>query len=114
LNDPDAFRPLGRAAEAMVAEKYSLEAVLPQMLKMYEDARHVSAGLEPKRNESAGPLPVKVEREKQAKPTTEIIDTKPDTPASKSPFATRAKKGIQSTDVIIGKSPPRGWSPFRG
>lgn len=38
LKDPAAFRPLGRAAEQMVVEQYSLEAVLPRMLKMYEQA----------------------------------------------------------------------------
>src|SRR4029077_20020680 len=31
LKDPDAHRPLGRAAEQMIAEQYSLDAVLPQM-----------------------------------------------------------------------------------
>ena len=36
LRDPAAFRPLGRAAEAMIAQRYSLEAVMPQMLAMYE------------------------------------------------------------------------------
>ena len=36
LRDPSAFRPLGRAAEAMIAERYSLEAVLPKMMAMYE------------------------------------------------------------------------------
>jgi glycosyltransferase involved in cell wall biosynthesis len=41
LKDPGAFRPLGRAAEQMIVEKYSLEAVLPQMLQLYEDARNV-------------------------------------------------------------------------
>jgi glycosyltransferase involved in cell wall biosynthesis len=39
LKDPDAFRPLGRAAEQMVLEQYSLEAVLPRMLALYEEAR---------------------------------------------------------------------------
>ena len=38
LKDPAAYRPLGRAAEAMIAERYSLEAVLPKMLAMYERA----------------------------------------------------------------------------
>lgn len=38
LKDPGEFRALGRAAEEMVVEQYSLEAVLPKMLKMYEDA----------------------------------------------------------------------------
>lgn len=36
LKEPDAFRPLGRSAEQMIAERYSLEAVLPQMLGLYE------------------------------------------------------------------------------
>jgi glycosyltransferase involved in cell wall biosynthesis len=38
LRDPAAFRPLGAAAERTIEEKYSLEAVLPAMLKMYEEA----------------------------------------------------------------------------
>jgi len=38
LRDPAALRPLGRAAEQMVQERYSLEAVLPKMLKLYEEA----------------------------------------------------------------------------
>jgi hypothetical protein len=38
LQDPAAFRPLGRAAEKMIKEKYSLEAVLPRMLELYEEA----------------------------------------------------------------------------
>jgi len=37
LRDPAAFRPLGRAAERMIAEQYSVEAVLPGMLRMYEE-----------------------------------------------------------------------------
>jgi glycosyltransferase involved in cell wall biosynthesis len=38
LKDPAASRHLGRNAERMVQEKYSMEVVLPQMLRMYEDA----------------------------------------------------------------------------
>ena len=38
LNDIAGHRELGRAAERMIAERYSLEAVLPRMLKMYEEA----------------------------------------------------------------------------
>jgi hypothetical protein len=38
LKDPAAHRPLGRAAERLIAEQYSLDAVLPRMLGMYEDA----------------------------------------------------------------------------
>ena len=33
-----AIRPLGRAAEATIDQRYSLEAVLPDMLRLYEDA----------------------------------------------------------------------------
>jgi glycosyltransferase involved in cell wall biosynthesis len=36
LADPDSYRPLGRAAEQMIKDRYSLEASLPQMLKLYE------------------------------------------------------------------------------
>ncbi|HEY7087482.1 MAG TPA: glycosyltransferase [Tepidisphaeraceae bacterium] len=39
LKNPDEFRPLGHAAEKMITDQYSLEAVLPQMLKMYDEAR---------------------------------------------------------------------------
>lgn len=42
LRDPDSFRPLGRAAEQMITEQYSLDAVLPKMLQMYEDARNMT------------------------------------------------------------------------
>ena len=41
LKNPADFRPLGRAAEKMITEQYSLEAVLPQMLQLYEDARKI-------------------------------------------------------------------------
>ena len=45
LRDPDAARPLGRAAEQMVIERYSLEAVIPEMLAMYEQTAAMSAQL---------------------------------------------------------------------
>jgi glycosyltransferase involved in cell wall biosynthesis len=38
LRDPAAFRPLGRAAEHMIGERYSVAAVLPKMLRLYEEA----------------------------------------------------------------------------
>jgi glycosyltransferase involved in cell wall biosynthesis len=44
LQNPSEFRPLGRAAEQMITERYSLEAVLPAMLQMYDEA----AGSRPK------------------------------------------------------------------
>src|SRR5438270_10818562 len=37
LKDPDAFRPLGRAAEQMIAAQYSLEAVPLRMLALDEE-----------------------------------------------------------------------------
>ncbi|MGC3988482.1 MAG: glycosyltransferase [Chthoniobacteraceae bacterium] len=36
LDDPAAFRPLGEAAEKLIEEQYSLDAVLPRLLAMYE------------------------------------------------------------------------------
>ena len=36
LRDPAAYRPLGRAAEQTVVDKYSLDVVLPRMLALYE------------------------------------------------------------------------------
>jgi glycosyltransferase involved in cell wall biosynthesis len=50
LDDPAAHRPLGRAAERLVAEKYSLEVVLPQMKALYEETRGTTRGLESPRN----------------------------------------------------------------
>jgi glycosyltransferase involved in cell wall biosynthesis len=46
LRDPAAYRPLGRAAERMVVDKYSLDVVLPRMLSLYEATaqRGVRAG----------------------------------------------------------------------
>ena len=38
LRDPGAMRPLGRAAEALIEEHYSVEAVLPRIRGLYERA----------------------------------------------------------------------------
>jgi glycosyltransferase involved in cell wall biosynthesis len=38
LKDPAAHRELGRAAERMIEERYSLEVVLPRMIALYEGA----------------------------------------------------------------------------
>jgi glycosyltransferase involved in cell wall biosynthesis len=43
LQDPAAYRPLGRAAEEKIKLMYSLEAVIPQMLKMYESVANLPA-----------------------------------------------------------------------
>jgi glycosyltransferase involved in cell wall biosynthesis len=37
LKDPGSYRELGAAARATVAERFSLEAVLPRMLRLYEE-----------------------------------------------------------------------------
>ena len=37
LRDPSTFRPLGRAAEKMIADQYSLDAVLPKMVGLYQN-----------------------------------------------------------------------------
>lgn len=37
LRDPATHRPLGRAAERMIQDRFSLEAVIPQMIKLYEN-----------------------------------------------------------------------------
>ncbi len=52
LADPDAFRPLGKAAEQMIADRYSLDASLPQMVKLYEEARQIKTGLESPREQA--------------------------------------------------------------
>jgi glycosyltransferase involved in cell wall biosynthesis len=36
LKAPDAHRPLGRAAEQLIAERYSMEATIPRMIQLYE------------------------------------------------------------------------------
>ncbi len=38
IRDPAAMRPLGRAAEGMIVDKYSLESVVPKMLELYAGA----------------------------------------------------------------------------
>jgi glycosyltransferase involved in cell wall biosynthesis len=45
LRDPAAFRPLGRAAEQTIAQRYSVEAVLPEMVKMYEEVASAGRGV---------------------------------------------------------------------
>ena len=64
LADPAAFRPLGRAAEALVEAEYSLEATLPKMLAVYEEAMTVTRGLE-------APRPRFVLQQPPAKPPAE-------------------------------------------
>lgn len=37
LRDPAAFRPLGRAGEALIAREYSLDVVLPRMVQFHQE-----------------------------------------------------------------------------
>ena len=87
LGDIEGHRDLGRAAEKMIAEQYSLDAVLPAMLAMYEEATRTQAGRENPHSPPPSPAP--------------------------SPFSTRPAK-LARPDVVTGAAPPRGWSPFRG
>ena len=41
LRDPAAARAMGRAAERMIVERYSLDAVLPRMLDLYQRAASI-------------------------------------------------------------------------
>lgn len=37
LRDPEAFRPLGRAGIELILSQYSMEAIMPRMLQLYND-----------------------------------------------------------------------------
>lgn len=101
LADPDAYRPLGRAAEQMIIEKYSLEAVMPQMLGLYEEALNIRSGLEAPRARSARPLPAQTQQQQQHSPAPR-------------PAPPRQPGGMFTPDIVTGKAQPKGWSPFRG
>jgi len=58
LQDPAAYRPLGRRAEEIIAEQYSLEAVLPKMLAMYDGAVTKRAGMPKAVRKTAKVMPV--------------------------------------------------------
>lgn len=84
LKDPDAFRPLGRAAEHMIREQYSLDAVLPKMLALYEEAKN-----------------------------TPINQPMPD-PAMKAPDAPLVVQPTRTIPGVVTAVRPKGKSPFRG
>jgi hypothetical protein len=96
LADPDAYRHLGRAAEQMVAEKYSLEALLPQMLSLYDEAMSMKTGLEPMHEHMQAPVKPKA------------------APKAAGPFGGGKPGALRAADIVTGKAPPKGWSPFRG
>ena len=70
LQNPDEFRPLGRAAEAMIRERYSLEAVEQEMLKLYEDARGIQLPKthEPQFADPNKPEPAEAQQPPQGRP----------------------------------------------
>jgi hypothetical protein len=73
LRDPAAFRPLGRAAEEVITRDYSLEAVLPRMLKLYQDAVDRRA---------ASPAP----KRKAPRPSAQPPQPRPPEKSAKTPF----------------------------
>ncbi|MFI5379709.1 MAG: glycosyltransferase [Tepidisphaerales bacterium] len=56
LEKPDDFRPLGKAAERMIVEQYSLEVVLPRMLAAYESAMAAKKSEAPAVPQARGPV----------------------------------------------------------
>jgi glycosyltransferase involved in cell wall biosynthesis len=96
LEDPAAFRPVGRAAEQLIAERYSLEVVMPQMVRMYEDAASTQAGLEPERA--------------PAEPSPRMVQ--------KRDHAPHKPKGLGAPIIGLPPPPPKpgkqGGNPFAG
>jgi glycosyltransferase involved in cell wall biosynthesis len=76
LRDPAAFRPLGRAAELLIQNRYSIDAVLPQMAKLYEQS---AAGVPPTEAEAQPVSAVAA-----VDPQEVILSVRP--PARRSPF----------------------------
>ena len=76
LQDPAAYRPLGRRAEEIIAEQYSLEAVLPKMLAMYDGAVTQRAG-----------RPKAVRKTAKVAPVERATDVNVIKAARKTPFA---------------------------
>jgi glycosyltransferase involved in cell wall biosynthesis len=89
LQDPAAMRPLGRAAEQTIAERYSLDVILPEMIKLYEDAM-------------CQPVPMRQlpPRQKPAKPEALI-------PGDRA-------AAVMSDSPVVSKISTPTRSPFRG
>jgi glycosyltransferase involved in cell wall biosynthesis len=66
LNNPQDYRHLGQAGVKMIAERYSLDVCLPQMLELYEDA---TAALKQNLGGTEG-IGVTANREMEATPNT--------------------------------------------
>jgi glycosyltransferase involved in cell wall biosynthesis len=69
LKDPDAARPLGRAGEAMIRERYSLESLVPRMIRLYEETAAMKLPAWTPPPPTAVPPPRMVEPGSAKKPT---------------------------------------------
>jgi glycosyltransferase involved in cell wall biosynthesis len=98
LQDPAAYRPLGRAAEKLIADRYSIDAVLPQMLKLYEDS-------------ARQPVPLAKAEEAPARPPS---PAPVESPEVDSPALTDRAAGLMSDGAVISKVRAPSRSPFRG
>ncbi|MGA2232431.1 MAG: glycosyltransferase [Tepidisphaeraceae bacterium] len=98
LQDPAAYRPLGRAAEKLIADRYSIDAVMPQMLKLYEDS-------------ARQPVPLAKAEEAPARPPS---PAPVESPEVDSPALTDRAAGLMSDGAVISKVRAPSRSPFRG
>jgi len=90
LRDPAAHRPLGRAAEERIKLMYSVEAVVPEMLKMYESVVNRSTTAPA----AAAPAPAVI-------PPAAPVVVSPTRPSPSDTFA----------DITIADSPATAASP---
>ncbi len=103
LDDPAKFRPLGRAAEEMITQQFSLDAVLPKMVAMYEEASSIKSGLE-------APRTAPPEAKRQVMPKTL---PRRDTPALESLAISAPLKPAIQVPVVKPVAKQRK-SPFHG
>jgi len=96
LQNPGQFRPLGRAAEDLMATKYSIDAVLPQMLKMYEDSS----------KQPAAPWPPVA--------STVTVETSNDDGHADAALSSDRATSIMSDGAVVSKVRSPSRSPFRG
>jgi glycosyltransferase involved in cell wall biosynthesis len=108
LADPNAFRPLGRAAEQMIVDKYSLEVVMPEMVKMYEEASRMTQGLEKPR--PPAPSAPRQVSQKPAAPSKQSVGGMQGTP----PLGLTSPPRPKIVPPANTKAKPPGGSPFIG
>lgn len=92
LDDPAAYRHLGVNAEALIEREYSLDAVMPKFLAMFEEASKIETGLEPE----------------HGWPEDDTTFVMPPVPQSAPP----APRPPQTGGQVF--APPRLNTPFRG